>query len=183
MDAVKNKSIVRRFFFLSVVFGISMGAVFPIYAQFFVKNWESKTKEYLFVIGCVFAGVFVGLFSYMIFRYTILKIIKDVAMQMEKIAQQDGDLTIRLDCSSQDEIGDLAYGFNHFVEKIFSVVKESSDLSQQIATASSEISSTTLVLSDAAQGQAMASDNIYDTINKVADAVESTATSCNSTYH
>ena len=180
MNFFTKKSIIHRYFILSMLFGLTMGIIFPLYANFFVNKWQSQTMKYTFVIGCVAAGLFVGGFSYIIFRLTILKIIKNVATQMERIAQEDGDLSIKLNCNSQDEIGDLTIGFNHFVNKISLVVSESTNLSQQIAIASSEILTTTNILADNAQGQAMASDDILITVEKVFEAVESTSNSCSS---
>jgi methyl-accepting chemotaxis protein len=44
--------------------------------------------------------------------------INNVTQRIKEIADGDGDLTARIDADSNDEIGDLAHEFNHFVDKL-----------------------------------------------------------------
>ena len=60
-----------------------------------------------------------------------------VVKSLRDIAQEDGDLTIRIESKAQDEVGDLVRYFNLFMEKLQKVVKD--------------IVQTTLPLSDLAQ--------------------------------
>ena len=50
--------------------------------------------------------------------------IKYTASAMADIAKGKGDLTRRLEAKTQDEIGDLAHGFNAFVERMQSTLQE-----------------------------------------------------------
>lgn len=50
--------------------------------------------------------------------------IKHTASAMADIAKGKGDLTRRLEAKTQDEIGDLAHGFNAFVERMQSTLQE-----------------------------------------------------------
>ena len=50
--------------------------------------------------------------------------IVQVVNSLKDIAQEDGDLTVRIKSRNQDEIGDLVHWFNQFMEKLQGVVKD-----------------------------------------------------------
>jgi methyl-accepting chemotaxis protein len=50
--------------------------------------------------------------------------IVQVVNSLKDIAQEDGDLTVRIISNNQDEIGDLVNWFNQFMEKLQGVVKD-----------------------------------------------------------
>ena len=50
--------------------------------------------------------------------------LKSVIHSLKNIAEENGDLTVRLESKSKDEIGDLVYWFNSFMEKLQSVIKQ-----------------------------------------------------------
>lgn len=50
--------------------------------------------------------------------------IVQVVNSLKDIAQEDGDLTVRIKSTNQDEIGDLVHWFNQFMEKLQGVVKD-----------------------------------------------------------
>ncbi len=47
-----------------------------------------------------------------------------IIRSLRDLAKEDGDLTVRIQTNSKDEIGDLAFWFNSFMEKLQGVVKE-----------------------------------------------------------
>lgn len=47
-----------------------------------------------------------------------------IIRSLRDLAKEDGDLTVRIKTNSKDEIGDLVYWFNSFMEKLQGVVKE-----------------------------------------------------------
>lgn len=50
--------------------------------------------------------------------------IVQVVDSLKDIAQEDGDLTVRIQSNNKDEIGDLVHWFNQFMEKLQGVVKD-----------------------------------------------------------
>jgi methyl-accepting chemotaxis protein len=50
--------------------------------------------------------------------------IVQVVNSLKDIAQEDGDLTVRISSKNQDEIGDLVHWFNQFMEKLQGVVTD-----------------------------------------------------------
>lgn len=62
----------RKIFFLFLGFGLIAALIFPFYANIFV-HWKTGMLKY-FVIGCVFAGVFVGTGNFFVFRAILKKL-------------------------------------------------------------------------------------------------------------
>jgi methyl-accepting chemotaxis protein len=50
--------------------------------------------------------------------------IDDVVRSLKDIAQENGDLTVRIETKSEDEIGELVYWFNQFMDKLQGVVRD-----------------------------------------------------------
>ena len=50
--------------------------------------------------------------------------IDDVVRSLKDIAQENCDLTVRINTQSEDEIGELVYWFNQFMDKLQGVVKD-----------------------------------------------------------
>ncbi|MFC3122467.1 methyl-accepting chemotaxis protein [Agaribacter flavus] len=59
--------------------------------------------------------------------------ILNVVNSLRDIAQEDGDLTVRIVTNNKDEIGDLVHWFNQFVEKLQNVVRDIGNASQPLS--------------------------------------------------
>ena len=76
-----------------------------------------------------YSGVQIGLVTFVVIVFfsvlvsrTISGNIEDVVESLKGIAQEDGDLTVKLTTKSNDEIGELVYWFNEFVAKLRGVI-------------------------------------------------------------
>ncbi|MEE4244582.1 MAG: methyl-accepting chemotaxis protein, partial [Kangiellaceae bacterium] len=76
--------------------------------------------------GFIFGGVsIVILFAVAIpIAKSVKKNLLGVINSLRNIAQDNGDLTVRLHTHSQDEIGELVFWFNSFMEKLQGVIKD-----------------------------------------------------------
>jgi methyl-accepting chemotaxis protein len=93
------------------------------------QNGINATKDSgtnLITVGVIMAvSIIVLLFATAIPIVTGLRgSVAQVVSSLKDIAQEDGDLTVRLVTKNQDEIGDLVYWFNQFMEKLQGVVKD-----------------------------------------------------------
>jgi len=61
---------------------------------------------------------------------------------LHDIAEGEGDLTKRLDDSSNDELGEVSRWFNQFIEKLHGIIDRLSQTTHQIASASTQLHST-----------------------------------------
>jgi methyl-accepting chemotaxis protein len=59
--------------------------------------------------------------------------IKNVVDSLRRIAEEDGDLTLRISTKSKDEIGEMVHWFNIFISKLQSVVTEVVVLTPQLS--------------------------------------------------
>lgn len=119
-------SIIRRNLILSMGFGIAMGVVFPLYANFFVV-FKSSILFWFFLFGCILAGICVGSIAFLINKRTIIRAITLVTGEMENIAGGGNDLSRRMKVESSDAVGKLVGGFNDFAtvwDTIFSTFKK-----------------------------------------------------------
>lgn len=126
-----QKSLIRKYFISSMFFGIIMGGVFPFYAYFFV-DFKSHILMIWFVIGCIAAGIMVGLFSFVIAKLTVLNSVKKIAHTLEGVAESR-DLTRRIRIDSNDEIGILAQSSNNLLEN-FSVIITKLQRNSEVST-------------------------------------------------
>ena len=59
---------------------------------------------------------------------------------MEELSEGEGDLTIRLNVKTNDEIGKLSINFNNFIEKLLHIVEKVKEASEDISNGTKEIS-------------------------------------------
>lgn len=87
----------------------------------------------LLAIGILFAIV------YFISEMVISRPINKVVESLKDIAQGEGDLRMRMNVISGDEIGSLASWFNKFMEKLHELIKETVATSKTVGDSSSEL--------------------------------------------
>ncbi len=71
----------------------------------------------------------------------IIKPIGHTVQMLKDISRGEGDLTKRLDSSSQDEIGEMARYFNQFIEKLQGIIGDITANADTVASASTELAS------------------------------------------
>jgi methyl-accepting chemotaxis protein len=115
-----KKSILRRVLFAYLGFGIALGSVFPVYADFFVQ-WNPGTKG-IFIAGCIIAGIVLGIANFMILKIIMLKPMNRIAMVANEIANKD----VRHECSmeSHDTLGEIINSFNSMAGTLRTIVKD-----------------------------------------------------------
>ncbi|MBU0550519.1 methyl-accepting chemotaxis protein [Myxococcota bacterium] len=80
-----------------------------------------KTLFSVIFVLCVLLSVFIPLSLKL--RSSVISGIKNTTKGLQSIAEGDGDLTVKLDDSGQDELSDLARAFNKFVLRLNSLIK------------------------------------------------------------
>jgi methyl-accepting chemotaxis protein len=103
----------------------------------------------------------------------IIRPIAKVAAGLKDIAQGEGDLTVRLTVSSDDEVGELSKWFNIFMEKLFLIIKDIGGNAVTLTASSDDLSGLSGKMSEGA-------DNMSSKSNTVATAAEEMSTNINS---
>jgi len=98
---------------------------------------ESTSKTGVIVGACT---IFVLFLVAIPVAKTISSNLTDIIDSMKGIAQENGDLTVRLKTSSKDELGDLVFWFNSFIEKLQGVIKNVVDTALPLAETADNIS-------------------------------------------
>ncbi|WP_447894504.1 methyl-accepting chemotaxis protein [Vreelandella sp. GE22] len=99
----------------------------------------------LLVAGLILFGLLLVVVAFAARR--ALAPIRHTASAMADIAQGKGDLTRRLEVKSQDEVGDLAKGFNAFVERMQETLQEVRQNAQTVLAGAGDIADGTQELS------------------------------------
>ncbi|WP_407275042.1 methyl-accepting chemotaxis protein [Halothiobacillus sp. DCM-1] len=111
---MRKVSMLRRLKWSFVAAGVGMGAVFPVFASFFV-NFRPGMLIW-FVMGCLGAGVTVGFFNYWVAHVVLLKQLGKIAEMA--LAVRQGDLTSKCHVESHDAIGDIANSLNGMIDTL-----------------------------------------------------------------
>ncbi|WP_028239573.1 methyl-accepting chemotaxis protein [Stutzerimonas azotifigens] len=105
----------------------------------------------------------------------LMRPLMDMNQAMRGIAQGEGDLTKRLLVQSDDEFGELATGFNQFVERIQGSIREVSEATQQL----NEVAQRVLTASNSSMAnsdeQASRTNSVAAAINQLGAAAQEIA--------
>jgi methyl-accepting chemotaxis protein len=120
----------------------------------------------LFVLSAVMAFFFAG---------SIIKPINRVIDGLKDIAQGEGDLTMRLEVTGKDEIGELSSWFNLFIEKIHDILKDVASKSSIVGNASVELLGISQEMSSAADVTSAKADTVARAMDETDGNITSTA--------
>lgn len=147
---------------------------------------QVKAMSNTFNFISILVAVLVGTASAFFVMRAILTPINRVTSSLKDIAEGEGDLTVRLDIRSKDEVGMLAHWFNLFIENMDKLVQEIATNATRLGTSSGDL----LKISDhMTQGAgkmskrsnnvAAATEEMSTNMNSVAAASEQAATNMN----
>ena len=135
-----------------------------------IEEKKAKLDEEYFsliltiVIITAIAALMVSCIGYVVISRT-MKPLEEIGAQIEELSMGNGDLTVRLNISSNDEIGKVASSFNSFVSKLQDMLNQLSELSHHLSASTSKAES----FNHGTQAQI---DKQLDQVNMVATAIE-----------
>lgn len=101
--------------------------------------------------------------------------IRIASLAMDDIAEGDGDLTQRLDEKGKDEVSSLSAAFNHFAEKVRTMVSHVAGSTSQLAAAAEEMSSITQETTQGVQRQQAETEQVATAMNEMTATVQEVA--------
>jgi methyl-accepting chemotaxis protein len=125
---------------------------------------------------------FVAIAIIYVLTSTVVRPINQVVAGLKDVAEGEGDLTKRINVSSQDEVGELAFWFNTFIGKIQQIISDVTKNAANLSVSARELADISNHLSDGADqtsGKALtvssASEEMSVSISSVAGIMEETA--------
>ncbi len=141
------------------------------------KSISKAIKIQIFVTMCIIVALIASIV--LCLKFIVTNPINNTVKMINNIAQGEGDLTKRLKIISENEIGDLAKGFNLFVKKLQEIITDISGNSENLNSSSSDLlgisnkmSLETQNLSDKSNSVAVAAEEMSTNMSSVAAAAE-----------
>ena len=112
-----------------------MGMIFPPFAYLFVDIQEGK--DLFFTTSCIIAGIFMGIFNYVIYKLVINRVISKMRKMVSPVST--GDLTVSINLQSKDDIGLLANLFDGVIQNLRNLVKNIQENSINVSSSSEKL--------------------------------------------
>ncbi len=166
-------SILRNLFLSYLAFGFLMGLIFPFYANIFVE-WHPGAKTW-FTIGCIVAGLSIGLVNYLLCKQILLRRLKQIYVVAHAISEKD----ISHDCvlKSNDLVGEIISSFNLMTANLRSMISQIGQSTIQLEDRSKKLSTVCDFGMECAARQNSETDQVANTINELSETVRQIAES------
>ena len=128
-------SLLRNLLFSFLAFGIGVALIFPFYANFFVE-WKPGMLPW-FVLGCVIAGLIIGIVNYWLLSVVLLKRLRRISEVAIAISNKDISLSCTL--QSADTIGEIVDSFNKMAANLRLLIGQTITLSDKVHDGSARI--------------------------------------------
>ena len=143
---------------------------------------EAKVQErmqgvVLSIVGVAVVVLVLLAAAGMLLANTILRPLNQMKANLDDIAAGEGDLTRRLNITSQDELGQLAGSFNRFVDKIHGLVRQITEMTSQLTGLVTQVSDQANRSDQAMERQRHETDQVATAINQMSAAAQEVAKS------
>ena len=131
-----------------------------------IANIENTSKRNNLIVSAITVAIIIAslMMAYFITRMIVVPL-HQLAAAFKDIAEGEGDLRRRLDAGRRDEIGEVAEGFNTFVDKLTNVLGKVVELTQRVGFSSMQLSATAEQIFKGTENQNMQ-------VTQVASAIE-----------
>ena len=117
-----------------------------------------------------------GAFIAAVIGRSILGPLSKLESRLKDIAQGQGDLTVQLEVSSEDELGRVARFFNEFVAKIRGVIQQTSATTKNVAAAATQVAASSEELATTVRNQEQAARQVASAVTELSASVTEVAT-------
>ncbi|MCY7295924.1 methyl-accepting chemotaxis protein [Alteromonas sp. a30] len=162
-----------------------------------VKDYESaRTNEFESSIEkantdsarLVQIGIVMGVITITLLFVTAIPIVRgihsslmDVIKSLNDISEGDGDLTVRLTTKNADEIGKLVEGFNAFMQKLQTTIREVIQIAMPLSDTATRVKSSADETSHITSEQQKSASLTLQSVNEMNNAVRDIASSASQT--
>lgn len=139
------------------------------------KNTVSNTIVYGLIIGLI--SFLMSIIAGGIVIKMVMPNLNSIISSLEDMAKGEGDLTVRLESKSNDEIGKLANAFNAFVEKLQLAIGDVVSIVNPLAEASNQLQDVSQATISSADEQVKSTQDVASAIGQMAASVTEIASS------
>ncbi len=127
-----------------------------------VKAVDGIKHERMVAIGTLAITCILAFLSFLVVKFRVLKPMQNLKNINDVIShvEQSGDLSLTIDCKSNDETGEIAASFNKMIKKFYAIVIEMKSSSDHLASASEELSCTATGIANGAEEQSSKADHV-----------------------
>lgn len=165
----QSTSILRQIKYSFLGFGLTMGLIFPIYANFFV-NWKEGMFLWFF-LGCIIAGITIGIANLKLLEWLLVRKLRLVSLASERI--RSGDLREGCGIRSADTVGEITQGFDAMAESLRETLNGVTHSAKTVDTTAREIGTSMQSLGNNMDEYRQNANEIVKVINGMADAANS----------
>ena len=128
-------SLLRNLLMSFLAFGVGVALIFPFYADFFV-DWKPGMLPW-FVVGCLVAGVMIGVVNYWLLNVILLKKLRRISEVA--IAISNKDISHSCTLQSADTIGEIIDSFNKMADNLRELIGQTITISDTVHKGSARI--------------------------------------------
>ncbi len=125
------------------------------------------------LVGLLIAGI--GLVVIWFVGYGIARPLKQMVLMLDDIAQGDGDLTKRLQVDRADELGQIANGFNTFLNKLQNMIRDVVGSVQKVSDSSEYTADIAIRTNQGVQRQMVEIDQVATAVHEMTATAQDVA--------
>jgi methyl-accepting chemotaxis protein len=125
------------------------------------------------LVGLLVAAL--GLLVIWFVGYGIARPLKDMAAMLDDIAKGDGDLTVRLQVDRADELGQIAGGFNTFLNKLQNMIRDVVTSVQKVSDSSEHTADIAIRTNQGVQRQLAEIDQVATAVQEMSATAQDVA--------
>ena len=144
-----------------------------------IKAEEQATTTQLIAIAVL--CTLVAIAAAIILPMLVIKPLKSISNRIQNIAEGDGDLTIRLEVNSEDELGELSGHVNHFMARLQQIIGQIRHNTEEVAQASATMLEVSAGSQRAADEQCQQINMVVSAVNELTVAIHEVAQNTNET--
>ncbi len=143
-----------------------------------IEEREVLKETYILITTIISVGLVLGLIFMTLAFFmanAIARPLKQATDVLKDIAHGGGDLTMRLNVDSSDEVGELAHWFNAFVGTLETIISNVKNSTAHVDQATQEVAAGSQGLSQATQQQASAIEEVAATVEEMTSSIKQNA--------
>ena len=127
------------------------------------------------MLGVLILVLALGGLGAFFFARSLVHPLRELSRTLHGMATGSGDLTQRLQVQGNDELADLARGFNAFAERVHELVKQVAGATAQLSSAAEQLSTTSGQTREQVQRQHSETDQVATAMNEMTTTVQEVA--------